>query len=126
MGDLPPLGTGALVYTRGVKESCLRSFRLPRCEHTLCQLCRGKRTGGDDFGALVPFQLDPARGSAQRACDWLWGGLVENLVQIVGTALDKPGGRRRLNAFTFQRAPGVVAAEVLPAPLEPPDHMQLA
>src|SRR5207245_10271372 len=36
---------------------------------------------------LVPFQLDPARGSAQRACDWLWGGLVENLVQIVGTAL---------------------------------------
>src|SRR6266700_1187459 len=76
-------------------ESCLRSFRLPRCEHTLCQLCRGKRTCGDDFGALVPFQLDPARGSAQRACDWLWGGLVENLVQIVGTALDKrlPGLR---------------------------------
>src|SRR6266704_3503940 len=36
---------------------------------------------------LVPFQLDPARGSAQRACDWLWGGLVENLVQTVGTAL---------------------------------------
>src|SRR6266705_136242 len=68
-------------------ESCLRSFRLPGCEHTLCQLCRGKRTCGDDFGALVPFQLDPARGSAQRACDWLWGGLVENLVQIVGTAL---------------------------------------
>src|SRR5438445_2044677 len=68
-------------------ESCLRSFRLPRCEHTLCQPCRGKRTCGDDFGALVPFQLDPARGSAQRACDWLWGGLVENLVQIVGTAL---------------------------------------
>src|SRR6266571_6635237 len=33
---------------------------------------------------LVPFQLDPARGSA---CDWLCGGLVENLVQIVGTAL---------------------------------------
>src|SRR6266436_3811854 len=36
---------------------------------------------------LVPFQLDPARGSAQRACDRLWGGLVENLMQIVGTAL---------------------------------------
>ncbi len=35
----------------------------------------------------MPFQLDPARGSTQRACDWLWGGQVENLVQIVGTAL---------------------------------------
>jgi hypothetical protein len=41
---------------------------------------------------LVPFQLDPARGSA---CDWLCGGLVENLVQIVGTALVAPEGVAR-------------------------------
>src|SRR2546428_11912209 len=52
----------------------------------------GRRRPGNSGTAaavaeLVPFQLDPARGSAQRACDWLWGGLVENLVQIVGTAL---------------------------------------
>src|SRR5712692_289153 len=56
----------------------------------LCQPGRGKRTRGDDFGAL-----------------------------------DKPGGRWRLNAFTFQRTPSVVAAEVLPEALQPPDHMQL-
>src|SRR6266702_3234787 len=41
---------------------------------------------------LVPFQLDPARGSA---CDWLCGGLGENLVQIVGTALVAPEGVAR-------------------------------
>jgi hypothetical protein len=49
------------------------------------------RSGSGRGRRLVPFQLDPARGSAQRACDWLWGGLVENLVQIVGTALEPSG-----------------------------------
>ena len=48
---------------------------------------------------LVPFQLDPARGSAQRACDWLWGGLVENLVRIVGTALGEPCGNKMALIF---------------------------
>src|SRR6266446_7935055 len=49
----------------------------------------------------VPFQLDPARGSAQRACDWLWGGIVENWMQIVGTALEE---RSHENPLQFPRS----------------------
>src|SRR6266700_3176732 len=45
---------------------------------------------------LVPFQLDPARGSAQRACDWLWGGLVPFQLVSPKNACPRPWTERNL------------------------------
>src|SRR5947209_11398491 len=45
---------------------------------------------------LVPFQLDPARGSAQRAWDWLWGGLVPFQLVSPKNACPRPWTERNL------------------------------